>query len=55
MMLKYEVKIADYRQQTANKEQRQTPHYKVQLVFIFSSHKLPFEKVRDTLVLLLSR
>ena len=34
---------------------RQTPHYKVRLVFIFSSQKLPFEKARDTLVLLFSR
>ena len=55
MVLKYKVKIADYIQQTTNKEQRQTPHYKVHLVFIFSSQKLPSEKARDTLVLLFSR
>ena len=55
MVLKYKVKIADNRQQTTNKERRQTPHYKVRFVFIFSSHKPPFEKVRDTLVLLFSR
>ena len=55
MVLKYKVKIAEYRQQTMNKERRQTPHYKVRLVFIFSSQKLPFEKARDTLALLLSR
>ena len=55
MVPKYKVKIEDYRQQTTNKERRQTPHYKVRLVFIFSPQKLPFEKVRDTLVLLFSR
>ena len=55
MALKYKVKIEDYRQQTTNKERRQTPHYKVRLVFIFSSQKLSFEKARDTLVLLFSR
>ena len=55
MVLKYKVKIADYRLQTTKKEPRQTPHYKVRLVFIFSSQKLPFEKARDTLVLLFSR
>ena len=43
MVLKYKVKIADYIQ-TTKKEPRQTPHYKVRLVFIFSSQKLPFEK-----------
>ena len=52
---KYKVKIADYRQQTTKKEPKQTPHYKVRLVFIFSSQKLPFEKARDTLVLLFSK
>ena len=52
MVLKYKVKIAHYRLQTTKKEPRQTPHYKVRLVFIFSSQKLPFEKARDTLVLL---
>ena len=42
MVLKYKVKIADYmyRQQTT----------KFASIFIFCSHKLPFEKVRDTLV-----
>ena len=55
MVLKYKVKIEDYRQQTTNKERRQTPHYKVRLVFVLSSQKLPFEKARDTLVLLFSR
>ena len=55
MVLKYKVKIEDYRQQTTNKERRQNPHYKVRFVFIFSSQKLPFEKARDTLVLLFSR
>ena len=55
MVLKYKVKIADYRPQTTKKEPRQTPHCKVRLVFIFSSQKLPFEKSRDTLVLLFSR
>ena len=55
MVLKYKVKIEDYRQQTTNKERRQTAHYKVRLVFIFSSQKLPFEKARATLVLLFSR
>ena len=55
MVLKYKAKIADYRLQTTKKEPRQTPHYKVRLVFIFSSQKLPFEKARDTLVLLFSR
>ena len=44
MVLKYKVKIADYRLHTTKKEPRQTPHYKVLLVFIFSSQKLPFEK-----------
>ena len=52
MVLKYQVKIADYRHK---KERRQTPHCKVRLGFIFSSQKLPFEKARDTLVLLFSR
>ena len=55
MVLKYKVKIAVYRQQTTKKEPRQTPHYKDRLVFTFSSQKLPFEKARDTLVLLFSR
>ena len=50
MVLKYKVKIADYRQQSTKKEPRQTPHYKDRLVFILSSQKLPFEKARDTLV-----
>ena len=55
MVLKYKVKIADYRLQTTKKEPRQTLHYKVRLVFIFRSQKLPFEKARDTLVLPFSR
>ena len=55
MVLKYNVKIADYRLQITKKEPRQTPHYKVRLVFILSSQKLPFEKARDTLVLLFSK
>ena len=45
MVLKYKVKIADYRLQTTKKEPRQTPHYKVRLVFIFCSQKLPFERL----------
>ena len=55
MVLKYKVKIADYGLQTTKKEPRKTLHYNVRLVFIFSSQKLPFEKARDTLVLLFSR
>ena len=45
MVLTYKVKIEEYRQQATNKERRQTPHYNVRLVFIFSSQKLPLKRL----------